>query len=240
MMAVRSVMAPVRSKWMTTNRVLIAVKSCYGHRQAGYHDIIRKTWGQDVPPGVDLRFFIGYPDSNFESKHADDVCLGAPDEYIELPRKTKAILGWSVWNQYDFTFLCDNDTFLIPRLLLQSGFENYDYAGRFGAMPAIGTTWHYRDAHGDYPDCHPWASGGVGYFVSRKAAEILRVTAPSVWAEDMWVGQVLGPRIQSGEIRAADLQIECQSAWHFPRRSYNQHPYDPKFGWMEKMYAEHR
>lgn len=105
-------------------------------------------------------------------------------------------------------------------------------------MPAIGTTFHYRDAHGNYPNCHPWASGGVGYFLSRSAAQLVARSEPNVWAEDMFVGQVLGPHIQNGEITAADLPIECESAWHFPRRKYNC-AYDPKFKWMEEMYADH-
>ena len=218
-------------------KLLFAVKSCRSHRQEGYHDAIMETWGKDVPNG-DIRFFSGDED-RFLPKKANEVCLGVPDDYMNLPLKTKAIIGWSLWNGYDFTFLCDTDTFTIPTRLLKCGFEKYDYSGRFGNQPKIGTTFHYRDPQGDYPNCHPWASGGVGYFLSRKSGELIARSWPDVWAEDLWVGQCLGKHIQSGEITASDLPIECESAWHFPRRQYNNESYNLKFGWMEKMYADH-
>jgi hypothetical protein len=219
--------------------VLFAIKSCQAHRDAGYHDIIMNTWGKDVE---NIRFFQGLVDGGLDAnpKSPLDVCLNVPDDYMSLPVKTRAISSWSVLNDYDFTFFCDTDTFLVPRLLLQSGFEKFDYSGRFGAMPAIGDTFYYRDPQGVYPNCHPWASGGVGYFLSKKAAAYIAESKPEVWAEDMFVGQCLGPRIQAGEVSASDLPIECQSAWHFPRRQFSNECYNPKFVWMESMYAEHR
>lgn len=217
-------------------RLLIAVKSCEPHRIAGYHDVILNTWGRDIPKDVDLRFFTGDLDWRTLGK---EIHLNVPDDYLSLPLKTKAILEYSLQNNYDYTFLCDTDTFLLPDRLVRCGFESFDYSGRFGSQPKIGTTFHYKDQHGDYPNCHTWASGGVGYFLSRKASEIVVKSAPEVWAEDMYVGQVLGPYIQSGEITAADLPIECDSCWHFPRREYNC-VYDPKLGWMEKMYETHK
>jgi hypothetical protein len=27
-------------------------------------------------------------------------------------------------------------------------------------------------------------------------------------------------------------------SWHFPRGEYGENPYEPSFGWMEKMYKE--
>ena len=206
----------------------------------GYHDVILNTWGKDIPPGVDLRFFSGDAACWMLNPGPEEVFLQVSDDYMSLPLKTKGIIEWSLQNGYGYTFLCDTDTFLIPDKLMRTSFPKYDYAGRFGAMPAIGTTFHYRDAHGDYPNCHPWASGGVGYFVSRKAGELVARSQPEVWAEDLWIGQVLGPHIQAGTITASDLPIECDSAWHFPRRSHNNESYDPKFRWMEKMYAENK
>jgi hypothetical protein len=218
-------------------KTLFAVKSCRSHRQEGYHDEIMDTWGKDVPNG-DIRFFTGDAD-RFLPKKSNEVCLGVPDDYMGLPLKTKGIIGWSLWNGYDFTFLCDTDSFIVPNNLLRCGFEAFDYSGRFGAMPEIGTTFHYRDAHGDYLNCHPWASGGVGYFLSRKAGELVAREWPKVWAEDLWVGQVLGPYIQAGTVTASDLPIECVSAWHFPRRQYNNESYSLKHDWMVKMYVDH-
>ena len=219
-------------------KLLIAVKSCRVHQESGYHDAILNTWGKDLPLGVDLRFFVGNSDSP-KPKTEKTICLGVPDDYMSLPLKTKAIVGWSLWNEYDHCFCCDTDTFTIPTRLLKCGFEKFDYSGRFGAMPKIGTTFRYKDAHQTVEECHCWASGGVGYFLSNKAARIVSESEPNHWAEDCYVGQTLGPHIQSGNIIASDLLIECVSSWHFPRRSYNNQPYDPKFGWLEKMQKEY-
>lgn len=218
-------------------RLLIAIKSCQEHRLAGHHGSILNTWGKDVPSDVDLRFFIGDA-GRFEPKSDQTVCLGCPDEYAGLPRKTKAILGWSLWNGYDYTFLCDTDTFVIPNHLLRCGFESWDYSGRFGPSPQIGTTFEYRDEHQTIEKCHPWASGGIGYFLSRKAAELVARSWPTQWAEDLHVGQVLGPHIQAGEITAADIpDFECNISWHFPQRKYRC-KYDPRLRWMETMYND--
>lgn len=207
-------------------RLLLAIKSCQRDLDRGYHDAIRQTWGRDTR-GADLQFFTG----------AD---LNAPDDYDSLPFKTREILRRSIQSGYDFTFLCDTDTFIIPSRLMSCDFQRYDFSGRFGSMPELGKTFNYRDQRGVYNNIHPWPSGGVGYFVSRKAAEIVVATDPVVWAEDMFVGQALGPHIQSGAITAKDLPgFECCVSWHFPRREYNNQVYDLKFNWLEKMQKEH-
>lgn len=221
-------------------KLLIAVKSCMRDWMAGHHEVIRKTWGQDAYPLADLQFFYGDGAGWMLGSDFDEQHLQVPDNYLSLPYKTKAICSWSLIREYDYTFLCDTDTYTIPSKLVRSGFEKYDYSGRFGRQPAVGTTFHYRDQYGDYPLCHPWASGGVGYFLSKKAAEVIAINTPNVWAEDMFVGQCIGPHVQAGTLTASDIPIECESAWHFPRRSYNNESYDLKYGWMEKMYNDYR
>lgn len=223
-------------------RTLIAVKSCWRDLHRGDHSHIRNTWGRDayhIP--FDVRFFTGKREETILWTLEDEVHLDCRDDYDSLPLKTQQILLWSTERDYDFTFLCDTDTYVIPRLLAGCDYQNYDISGRFGAMPALGSTFNYRDARGVYPNCHPWPSGGVGYFVSRRAARVIAYTNPTVWAEDMYVGQVLGPLIQSGDLKGVDIpNFECNIAWHFPRRAYQNKSYDPSFGWMQKMYKEHR
>jgi hypothetical protein len=222
-------------------RTLIAVKSCWRDLTRGDHSHIRNTWGRDawhIP--FDVRFFTGVRSVPWFTLE-DEIHLDCPDDYDSLPYKTRAILGWSIDQGYDHTFLCDTDTYIIPQLLATCGYQNYDIAGRFGAMPALGTTFNYRDARGTYPNCHPWPSGGVGYFVSKLAAKLIVASEPKVWAEDMYVGQVLGPLIGAGEIKGIDIpNFEGVIAWHFPRREYGNKCYDPAFGWMQKMYKEYR
>lgn len=165
-------------------KILIAVESCVRDLRNGSHQTVRETWGKDLF-GVDLRFFIGGKESL--KLQADETQLDVEDDYAHLPEKTKEIFRWAGVEGYDFTFKCDVDTFLIPSRLLVCGFENHDYTGFFTHHSAIS----YR-----------YASGGYGYFLSRRAADLIvssatNTTHPYLRNEDLWVGQVLGPKIQT-------------------------------------------
>ena len=223
-------------------KVLIAVKSCHDDLDKGCHQTIRETWGKYIVDPT-LRFFQGRT-SGFECNVIDEiqdvVILPVLDDYDHLPFKTKEILEYSLSAGYDYTFLCDVDTFLIPSKLLQTDFQNYDYSGRFGSEPKIGTTFSYKDGRGiRHEHCHPWASGGFGYFLSRKAAQIVVDTESKMWAEDMMVGDILGPKIISGEIKAADLQhFENEASYHYPahRFGWNRQRMQE---WMREMNGDH-
>lgn len=221
--------------------LLIAVKSCNKHRLEGYNDEIRRTWGMDVAPNY-LLFFHGEP--TFEQnvhQWSDEVILSVKDDYDSLPYKTQAILKFFLLGFYSHIFLCDTDTFVIPEKLLATGFEKYDVSGRYGSVYPIGQTFNFRDDRGNsMPNAHPWPSGGIGYFLSRRAAQVVVDSPITHWAEDVHVGQATGPLIQSGELTACDLpNFETEASWHFQRRQYGGKVYDLSFGWMEKMYKEH-
>lgn len=213
-------------------KVLIAVKSCHDDLKQGCHDTIRKTWGRNVPMFAHLKLFVGGGNIEYHpGDHADEVNLRCLDDYDSLPSKTKEICQWSWMRGYDFTFLCDVDTFLEPDRLMKTGFEKYDYSGRFGSSPAIGSQFDFKDGRGiRHEHCHPWASGGFGYFVSRKAASVITSVEPKIWAEDMYVGQVMGPLIQCGDIEAADLpNFENYASFHYPAH---------KLGWNRQRMQE--
>jgi hypothetical protein len=229
------------------SNLLICVKSCRRDRALGYHQAIRDTWGR----GLDVRFFMGLPAEerntvNGPEVNADEIILDCKDDYESLPWKTKAILAWFLKTAYDFGFMCDNDTFILPDNLTRTDFQRYDYSGRFGEHPAIGTLFPYTDGRGNhYPNCAPWASGGIGYFLSRRAAGYILLCDPYTWAEDMFVGQCLSPYIQDHELSAADLpKFSGIAAWHFQRTK--KYPlYNPEMmyrswelGTPNLMYAE--
>ena len=210
----------------------IAVKSCVQHRDAGFHQAIRDTWGASL----DVKFFLGGP-----SAASDEISLDCPDDYHSLPLKTKAICQWAVGQDVEHVFLCDTDTFLLPNKLLSCGFENYDYVGKIDRPLGSRRRYIAVDRDGlmlEYPFAFPWASGGFGYFLSRKAFTIIANSAPYGWAEDLWVGQVLGPRYETGEIKMLHVGAE-EYSWHFPSHVFKS-GYDLKFGWMYKMFEEHR
>ena len=214
-------------------RLLIAIKSCQRDLENGCHETIRQTWGRDVE-NADLCFFVG----RGKPSRVDEYALDAPDDYDSLPWKTREILRWSLNMGYAFTFLCDTDTFIIPRELMKTGFESYDVCGKFCTGHPVGSPpFEYKDERGEYSGIYSWPSGGRGYFVSNKAAQIIIEQEPKVWAEDMYVGQVLGPRIESGEIKAAELKnFVGHISWHYPRTHFQ---IDYLAAWMKTMQTLH-
>lgn len=222
--------------------LLIAVKSCEADLRRGYHQVIRDTWGQNVVlPEADLLFFTGdfFPAAELRS---DEVSLPCKDDYDNLPLKTREICRYAVARGYDYVLLCDTDTYIIPRLLLQVGFEKYDYYGLIQRPLGQAFSYDAIDRHGaHHPGTYyPWASGGFGYFLSKRAANIIAPVEPDSWAEDLWVGQVMNEQYNHGRLTIGDAKnMVGQCTWHFPQVEYKS-GYDLKFGWMEKMYREHR
>jgi hypothetical protein len=170
-------------------RILIAIFSCARDISNGFNQAIRDTWARNAQ-GADIRFFVG---RTAIPKRDDEICLDAPDEWITLPHKTKAIQCWAVDHDYDFTYKCDTDTYVrVPRLLA-SGFEAYDYTGFFGPYE-LGNPCALPGNH------YASASGGAGYCLSRKASRMVASAKVDDWSEDRWVGKILGPKIRAGEI----------------------------------------
>ena len=204
-------------------RVLVAVCSYDGEAQNGNHDAIRSTWGKDVAAaGADLRFFIGRRSPDFKPQPDEVLIDWEQPKTCEHPwwqcvegccidfwqKLIKENLKWSLQQGYDFTFECENDSFLVPHKLMKLDFERYDIAGTFFPRDTpIGTKTTYqmwphsptRNPQSDWR-VYPYPNPG-GYFLSRKAAEIVVNATPSHWDIGPFTGQALGPAIEAGEIR---------------------------------------
>jgi hypothetical protein len=237
-------------------RVLIAVQSYAGDAQNGNHQLIRQTWGNDFPKDVDVRFMIGRRGSDFVpqmdeilvdfQKEGDRTCQHAWWEAFEecgcicfWQQETRDILRWSIEQNYDYTFLCSTDTYLIPRKLMATGFENYDYSGHFIPRDMPLGTKSLDNIYAGHR-LYLWAEVGCGFFISKRASEIVLTAAPDFWYQDVHIGQILGPKIESGEIKAVKLEgFVNQVSWHFRDQNgegYQQHG----SGWMKEMHMEHR
>jgi len=171
--------------------LLVAVKSCQRDRDLGYHDVIRDTWGKDLQ-NANLVFFSG--GTSF-GKDDEVLLLNCDDTYIGLPNKTRRIVELALVGGDDFIFLCDTGSFVIPHHLMGCGFEQSDYMGFWGGGPYKPFPYAMEDNERGcprqlIPKCYPWAAGG-GYFLSRKAMEIVAKTEPKYWAEDLGVGQMM-------------------------------------------------
>lgn len=209
--------------------LLVAVKSCEADRVRGLHQAIRETWGKDLL--AILLFFMG---EGATSTRNDEVIIAAKDDYNNLPFKTRAILKYFLAYDYDHIFLCDTDSYVIPYRLWLSGFENCDYLG-VNNKP-LGIQFHY-DAPGRGVHwaglTYPWHSGGFGYFLSRKAAEFVVEQEPDRWAEDMWVGSIMGQLYKEGKIRMANMAPNFVS-WHHSHNS------ESVPDWQRRLYRENR
>jgi hypothetical protein len=228
--------------------LMIAVKSCRHDLDRGCHDVIRATWGQALRGKALVRFFVGHTGSDYFMTHprsdartlqSDEVLVDAADDYHALPHKTRAICSWALTKNIDHVFLCDTDTYVNPKKILACGYERYDYTGKISRPLGVTFPYEATDRNGItefIQNCYPWASGGFGYFLSKEAAGLVADNYPKTWAEDLWVGQVLGPDIKQGSLTALDLPAGAYSA-HFPSAKFGS-GYDPNSDWMETMHRE--
>jgi hypothetical protein len=183
---------------------LIAISSCWEFEQNGCNAALRETWLPDTRQfsGLDYKFFVGYG-QGAESAELPDDCIFLPDVddgYGFLTYKTRNSLRWAHERGYDFVFRCFPDCFARLDRLMCCGFETADYHGDFrseeGGRPDGGTGKHMPTLQ----QAQNYASGGAGYWLSRKAFSFL-IDAPvlGVWrddltpyVEDLWVGNILG------------------------------------------------
>ena len=225
-------------------KLLVAVKSCIRDKANGCHDAIRETWGKDFPSNVDVRFFVGNGGLSALLRGDDEVQVNADDTLVALPIKVRKMAEWSIEQGYDYTYFCDVDTFIIPKRLLASGFENYDYFGRFMIDGVPQLIKNFQDGRlGMLHDVWNYASGGVGYFLSRKAAELISTMVPVHYAEDYSVGQVLGPLTMSGELKVAyPANFDRYVAWHYCTWGKTRYCWPNSVGfnpqWMRESYKK--
>jgi hypothetical protein len=153
-------------------KILIAISSCQYYEDHGLSQPMRDTWlPEAVSLGMDYKFFYGRG-----AKRKDDVVIvDSHDGYYDLTTKTKEKVKWALLQEYDYMFACLTDCYASAERLLSSGFEKYDY---FGDV--------YCHADGK-----PYCQGGPGYFLSRRAMEILNEDPSNYANEDCWVGDVL-------------------------------------------------
>jgi hypothetical protein len=173
-----------------TPKILIAIPAChrydYGKLEHGISRqtkdrlaVQRSTWLKDAPAFstyVNYRFFYGHGAQRSPEK--DEVFLDCPDDYPNLPHKMQAIYRWALAKGYDYIFKCDDDTFVYLDRLMASGFEEYDYCGYILESDEAWSNGRY-------------ISGGPGYWLSKKAMQILAEAVVDHWAEDLWTGRVL-------------------------------------------------
>jgi hypothetical protein len=224
-------------------KLMICVKSCQRDLALGFHDVIRSTWGKEAKAvGIDVRFFVGAECKAYQS---DEVHIKSADDYNALPYKTRDICRWANGKMVDYIFLCDTDTFLRMDTMLawfqkiQMG--KYDYAGKI-SQP-VNKPFRYehtgREGQKEYHErIYPWASGGFGYFLSRRAFQEVAFEQPMSQCEDLWVGQVIGKLAAAGEMSVLSTPANVYS-WHHPQHG-EIYTLEAMKNWQEQMYREQK
>ena len=229
-------------------RCLIAISSCYEYERNGNNNAMRETWLPDIRRFKDLhyRFFVGVGQGAEHTVTPADCILlrDVPDDYGNLTYKTQSSLRWAHRHEYDFVFRCFPDTYCRVDRLMSCGFEQYDYYGDFRGDPSTNEVSHQRAQN--------YASGGPGYWISKRAYELL-LHAPvlGVWrdeitpyTEDLWTGNILGRHLDL-HLRYFDdtHRFINRGSRYWPRKdniaitahlSCPDHPYT-----KDRMYAAH-
>ena len=129
-----------------------------------------------------------------QRKKSDVVILPCKDDYAHLTFKNKQSLQWSYERNYQFVFRAFVDTYVCVDRLVASGFEQADYIGNFGGFIETGRP---IDARVNGNNIFAFASGGPGYWLSRRAVEVLQ-RAPILGLgndlyfacqDDVWTGR---------------------------------------------------
>jgi hypothetical protein len=153
---------------MGQNRLLICIPTKTDPEYLERAAICEATWLRDCP--CDYKFFR-------------DVDYGL-DEQDPLVRqqRMKAMCRYALSQGYDFIFRVDSDAFVAVPKLLTSDFEAHDYMG--WCLEYTGWKARNRTAH-----------GGAGFFLSRKAMELVvaaqHFAHDHIYWADIWTGQLL-------------------------------------------------
>lgn len=179
------------------NEILLGVLSC--QKESSHRQVIRETWGKEVPTGFDLKFFIGTsdwapesdlavlefigPPNSLASMHPakaakltspspDAIPLDCPDSYLGTAWKGKAIQRYAVEHNYKGLFLAMCDTLVNPAVLKRAC-TGVAAAKVFRAAPAKA-----------YSHTVPCPHGGYGYWLSRTALDAIYDEPVRHYSED--------------------------------------------------------
>ncbi|MGO9115222.1 MAG: hypothetical protein ACLP9L_38915 [Thermoguttaceae bacterium] len=142
-------------------------------------ELCNRTWLRDARKGGQGVLIVRTIDDPtwpaITTLHGSELWVPVEDTLKALPQQIRHVCRWALQrDDWDYLFKCDDDTYLsIPRFLKYS--PHHDYRGQrlnYGGL---------RYAH-----------GGAGYFLSRRAVQVLADKLTQLeGAEDWWVGEVL-------------------------------------------------
>jgi hypothetical protein len=170
---------------------VILVTSCRGDVEKGRQQAQRDTcFSSSAMP---YRFLLGQGNTKHNE---DELVLDVPDDYDSLFLKVREGFRWALENGYDYIFKCTTDVYCFTDRLLKSGFEQFDYSGRF--VDNTQADWRLLvEQHKtfDLNGNHIWASGFGCWFSKRAAQQLVtaetRTQTPEWFYDDWYTGTIL-------------------------------------------------
>jgi hypothetical protein len=166
-------------------KLAILIVSCRKNRHK--QQAIRDTWGEDArAANIDLCFVEGHPDLAEAILLEDRLLVPAPDTYEYLSSKIwHAVSAATRLLDADHYLKLDDDCLVNVQKLLEFSYEDHDYIGsdiNLGSRTAF--DWHHvavsnKQLAGLIFEIEPettWFDGQGGYFLSRKAADLMAAT----------------------------------------------------------------
>lgn len=175
--------------------MIITIMSC--KKNISRQKAIRETWLKDLKPPHQAFFFVG--DSLEDKLEEDTIHLKCPDDYRSLPIKQFKCLEFINNNfDYDYTFNCDDDTYVVIDRLLNNNFK--DYVG----YPSVSYDGSYR-----------YAYGGSGFILSKNAISKMMIFKDSkIVYTHPWADSLFG-------LLATILKIDFTQDLKFNMGKYN-------------------
>jgi hypothetical protein len=102
-------------------RVFIVIPSGHTEKYRLRREAVRRTWGAVLPENVSLHFFVGEDASEEVRQETNMVTLPLSDTYMNLTKKTVAMMQWflSKATAEDYLAKVDDDVYLRPHFLLK-------------------------------------------------------------------------------------------------------------------------
>jgi hypothetical protein len=157
-----------------SQRLIVGLLSCRRYPQRRQN--CRQSWigNPQQHPDMLVVFLVGESSGlNRQAVQIDDLLLlKCHDGYAQLPQKTLGFCRWALDHaNFEYLFKADDDTYLDLDRLAAYDPAGADYIGH---------------------DIGGYASGGAGYWLSRRAVEILvKAGLPNTGAEDVLVGKAM-------------------------------------------------
>jgi hypothetical protein len=156
-----------------THRIVIGIFTC--EEYADRRQACEETWIADFSDDSDVLIVFLRGDESLDEPYrrdANTLWCRCGDDYLSLIFKTRAFTRWATENiEFDYLFRCDDDTYVY-----RDRFVSHDQGGD----DYIGT-----------PVRREFASGGAGYFLSPRAAELIAEGDFEAKTEDRQVGELL-------------------------------------------------